>query len=159
MQFGRKASEDKSGLQILPRLKTQLCNGKGTPQVGRVRGASAASSCRTPGSSCRGHRDRWSAQVTACTSRFIRRRIRDVSEPRQREPVLTARAGLSLGLCRRRTCACPTPAFPAQLLQSFVGTADRSKLNAPLLFCFFFPVYFFFRALRFFGKASDAIYS
>lgn len=82
-----------------------------------------------------------------------------MSEPRQREPVLTARAGLSLGLCRRRTCACPTPAFPAQLLQSFVGTADRSKLNAPLLFCFFFPVYFFFRALRFFGKASDAIYS
>lgn len=60
VQFGRKASEGKSGLQIFPRLKTRLCSGKGTPLVGRVRRASVASSRRTPGSSCQGHRDRWS---------------------------------------------------------------------------------------------------
>lgn len=95
---------------------------------------------------------RWSAQVTARTSCFLRRRIPDASKRRQQEPVLTAR-GLSLGLCRG-TCASSTPALLAQFLQSFVGTADRSKL---MLLCYFafFPVYFFFflRALRFFLKS------
>lgn len=161
MQFGRKASGDKSGLQIVPSLKTQLCSGKRTPRVNRVRRASAASSCRTPGKLLPlvppGHRPHFFASSEEDLGR----------ERRQQELVLTARA--QLWALSRYLCL-PYSALPTQLLQSFVATADRPKLNAPLLFCFFFfffscPFFFFFflrargRALRFFGKASDAIYS
>lgn len=96
VQFGRKASGDKSGLQIVSRLKTQLCSGKGTPRVDGVRGASAGSSCRTPGKLLLLVPPRSPPALLASSEEDLGR------EQRQQELVLTARAlpwALSRYLC------------------------------------------------------------
>lgn len=156
VQFGLKASGDKSGLQIVSRLQTQLCSGKGTPRVNQSPGSICCQLLQDPWKAPAAGSPRLPPALLASSEEDLGR------ERRQQELVLTARA--QLWALSRYLCL-PYSALHTQLLQSFVATADRSKLNAPLLFCFFFfcrpPPLFFERqkALRFFGKASDAIYS
>ncbi|KAK7803771.1 hypothetical protein U0070_013867 [Myodes glareolus] len=124
VQFGRTASEGKSGLQIFPRLKTRLCSGKGTPLVGRVRGASVASSRRTPGSSCQGHRDRWSLVCPGHRPHFL---LPSEEDPGREQ---AATAGASADCARAQPWALSRAsrrrALPEDCTNSTQGSSARS---------------------------------